>query len=118
MDELNSDASRSPSHIVCAALRQKGTGRVVCGPRHFDAIMWAQILDIPFEQFLHLQAANELPDVDARHRAWQGAEEGFIDQHGRFYTREEAWQAVQLSGQPLKRNEPFCKGALYSENLY
>ena len=92
---------------------------MVCGPRHYDGVMWSQILGIPFEEFTRLQQANELPELDDRHKAWQGAEEGFIDQRGRFYTREEAWDLVMSNGQPTANLDKTGKsGVLYSEHLY
>ena len=85
--------------IVCAAMRQKGTGRIIAGARHHDAVMNAQV------------AASE------GREAWFGAEQGFIDQRGKFYTREEALVFALKNGQRRRR----CGGderALYSENLY
>ncbi len=112
------DPERAKPYIVCAAIRQKNTGLMVCGPRHYDSVMWSQILSIPHEQFLTLQRLNELPAPNDQIKAWQGAEEGFIDQHGTFYGREEAWQIVKTNGQPLTTDECYGNGCLYSEHLY
>ncbi|CAE6710389.1 hypothetical protein [Candidatus Nitrotoga fabula] len=47
-------------------------------------------------------------------------EQGFIDQHGVFMTRTEAWHVAQASGQILRRcgGDDANGGTLYSENLY
>ena len=111
--------SQAKPYIVCSAIRQKDTGAMVCGPRHYDGVMWSQILGIPLEKFVQLQQNNQLPDVDERHKAWQNAEEGFIDQCGRFYTREEAWDLVMSNGQSTANLDKTGKsGVLYSEHLY
>ena len=111
-------ARQAQPYIVCSAIRQKDTGAMVCGPRHYDGVVWSQILGIPFEKFVQLQQNNQLPDVDERHKAWQNAEEGFIDQYGRFYTREEAWAVVTANEQPLVNRDKISDGVLYSEHLY
>jgi hypothetical protein len=41
---------------------------------------------------------------------------GFIDQHGRYYNRQDAWRIAEKNGQILK--EVSIAGTLYSENLY
>ena len=82
--------------VVCAANRYPD-GLVVCGPRHFDSVMHAQ-----------LRAAGGERSV---------AEQGFVDQHGVFLTREEAMEIARAAGQIVRR----CGGdsiRLFSENLY
>lgn len=86
--------------VVCAANRYKQTGRLVVGPRHFDATMRATMAWVGLEDFYQA--------------AW---EQGFIDQWGMFMTREEAWIVAKAAGQIMRR----CggdEGCLYSENLY
>lgn len=88
-----------PRHIVCAANRHLKTGRIVCGARHFDPIMRAQMF--ASEGFPH----------------WRNCEQGFIDQFGVFLTREEAYIIAKANGQITHR----CGGdetTLFSENLY
>lgn len=87
-----------PRLVVCAALRDSA-GRVVVGPRHFDAVMMALI--------------NRMPHS----KQWRGAEQGFIDQRGKFLTREEAWEIAILEGQ-IRRDVGSGAPCLYSENLY
>lgn len=47
-------------------------------------------------------------------------EQGFIDQHGAFMTRTEAWKVAEAAGQILNRcgGDDKNGGTLYSENLY
>jgi hypothetical protein len=83
--------------VVCAALRD-AAGRLVTGARHFDQVMLEQI--------------KRGPDTDA----WRGAEQGFIDQHGKFLTREEAMAIATKWGQIIRDDEG--RQSLFSENLY
>lgn len=86
--------------IVCAAC-WKG-GFIVTGPRHFDNIM-----------------RNEINNRMDTFVGWHDAKQGFIDQFGGFYDREEAMIIVKASGQPfnIERNGGSNK-VLYSEGLY
>lgn len=43
--------------------------------------------------------------------------QGFIDQHGNFYDRQQAWVIAEGNGQIIRYNDG-CEGTLYSENLY
>ena len=47
-------------------------------------------------------------------------EEGFVDQHGRFYDRREAYKIAAANGQIRRRvgGDATDGGTLYSENLY
>lgn len=85
--------------IVCAACRDV-VGQVVCGPRHFDAVMRQQVD--------RMMSYSE---------PWQ---QGFVDQWGRFLTREEAWKVAVAANQIIKRvgGDDASGGRLYSENLY
>ena len=90
---------RPKRRIVCAALKSKVSGRVICGARHFDKTMLSQIT--------HSGGRIE----------WTNAEQGFIDQFSVFVSRQEAWKIAEAAGQILRR----CGGdgkSLYSENLY
>lgn len=86
--------------VVCAAIRHKN-GDIILGPRHFDATMHKQI------------AQYKLIHTD-----WdKSSEQGFIDNHGVFLTRQEAFLIAQKEGQIIRR----CggdEGKLFSENLY
>lgn len=89
---------RRPPVVVCAACRRGDL--VVCGPRHFDATM---------RRLVNAMGLREAT----------GWEQGFVDQSGRFLTREEAMVVVRASGQAF---DPARNGgdgsALYSEGLY
>lgn len=91
--------------IVCAANRH-ADGTIVCGARHFDMIMRRQI-DAQVETGL-----AKLPVIGKRIRhkrwiKWGQADQGFIDQFGRWYDRVTAGEI--FFGQPLP---------LFSEDLY
>ena len=83
--------------IVCAALRVEN--RIICGARHYDAIMRAQINAAEGEEF------------------WKHCEQGFIDQRGNFLTREEAKEIADRQGQIRRRCGGDAK-RLFSENIY
>ena len=87
--------------IVCAAIRYED-GFLLIGARHFDLIMHATLAKIKAEDSTW---------------AYQNAVQGFIDQFGKFYTREEAYIVAKEMGQynPWGSHHP---GVLYSEDLY
>ena len=92
-----SDGANSP-RVVCAALKAAGD-RIICGVRHFDPIMRAQI------------ASSE------GYELWARAEQGFIDSAGAYLSRDAAHRLAQEQGQIRHR----CGGddeQLFSENLY
>lgn len=90
-------SSKITARIVCAAIKN-ALGSVICAPRHFDGVMHAQIA-------MHAQDG------------WKQAEQGFVDQRGRFLTREEAFLIANAAKQIVRRvgGDDRC---LYSENLY
>ena len=93
--------SSIPQLVVCAAIRRKDTGEIIVSARHYDPIMRAII--------------NR--DSAERYNLWFTAEQGFIDNHGKFLTREEARVIATAQGQIRRR----CGGdefRLFSENLY
>lgn len=102
--------------IICAAVQNKD-GRITCGPRHFDGTMWAQILGITLEEFSNIQR-DPAGSVPITVKIWQGAEEGFIDQYGKFYTREEAWPIALENEQINPQEFMWQTGKLHSEHLY
>lgn len=88
----------SKPRIVAAANRSSVDGILIVGARHFDACMRGQI-----------------KAMGRNHTEFY--EQGFIDQHCRFYTREEAHGVASENGQIIRR----CggdEGTLFSENLY
>lgn len=85
--------------VVCAANQHRETGVIICGARHFDSIMRAQ-----------MNATGGFP-------FWNNCDQGFIDQRGVFLTRPDARRLAVEAGQIIRR----CGGdsvKLYSENLY
>jgi hypothetical protein len=47
---------------------------------------------------------------------WKNVYQGFVDQYGKFHTREEAWVIAEREGQI--RQVSGTHGTLYSEDLY
>lgn len=85
--------------IVCAAIFNDETGVMLVGPRHFDGVMRNQINSIGY--------------------AWtkrSRKRQGFIDQFGNFWDRQQAWKIAEARGQI--RQVSGTKGTLYSEDLY
>jgi len=82
--------------IVCAANRFEN-GPILIGARHFD-------------QHMHIQANYMGVKGSEPH------EQGFIDQYGKFYNREEAWEIAKKNGQIIR--DVSSPGSLFSENLY
>lgn len=102
--------------IVCAAIRHKLDGRLICGPRHFDETMWCQILGISRAEWKRTEDDTRKLPPDIAH--WSQADQGFIDQHGEFLTREEAWPIAAAAGQILSDQRNWQHGCLHSEHLY
>ena len=87
-----------PKYIVCAAIRRDG--HIVCGARHFDGIMRSQLAQMGQNAGVY----------------W---EQGFIDNFGKFYTREEALKLALEMGQIRRTGGGFdLSKELFSENLY
>ena len=52
-------------------------------------------------------------------KSWADAEQGFIDQWGRFYTREEALRVARQNNQIIVPDHQMLSAvALHSEDLY
>lgn len=92
----------SPPRIVCAAQR-RDDGAIVIGARHFDHMM--------------VMAIKSRSDYNPDAFDWQRSESGFVDQHGKFWTREEAWVIADKNGQ-IWRDRDWFPGLLHSEHLY
>lgn len=91
-------------HVVCAAVRLQD-GLIVCGARHFDMLMRAQLDRICGKRIDTLL---------------KGAEQGFIDQFGTFLSRKDAYRIAQSVPQPRRTGGGWHTGVhdLYSEDLY
>lgn len=86
--------------IVCAAMRhRKYQEKIVCSARHWDKIVRN-----------YFDAGEKVRPLE-----W---EQGFIDQWGRFHSREEAYKIVQDNGQPFNADRNGSDIILYSEGLY
>lgn len=95
----------SQRRIVCAALRAPD-GELLLGIRHYSADMRRQIyFRHDGAKFKHLHDENQ----------------GFVDQHGVYVGREEAYRVAQEAGQ-ITRPQACGNGLdgpkLYSEGLY
>ena len=75
---------------------------MLVGPRHFDYVMLLQ------HRALRIQYEED------------ESEKGFVDQEGKFYTRQEAWRLAQATQQIRHRvyGDEAHGGTLFSENLY
>lgn len=101
LKDSNFGRSDGYQRIVCAANRYS-SGHIVLGARHFDPLMHDQIKALR-ESGVDLDKSTH--------------EQGFIDQHRNFLTREEAHVIAKANYQIIRR----CGGddhTLYSENLY
>jgi hypothetical protein len=87
--------------IVCAAMRDTKTGKVICSVRHWD--------ELSRQRFNSQEEAMDFDD-----------EQGFVDNKYQFLTRTEAWQVAEAAGQIKRRcgGDTADGGTLYSENLY
>lgn len=91
-------------YVVCAANKNGLTGLIICGARHWDDIMCAAA-----------DASGETGDWTDD--PW---EQGFIDQFGKFLTREEAATIVMANKQKLngELGGEYQVNYLFSEHLY
>lgn len=92
-----------PRVVVCAAIKFTTEGRdfLVCSARHYDQTMVEQIKTIGIVAF----------------NAKMKYEQGFIDQYGKFMTREEAYKVAKEANQ-IKYKCGGDENQLFSENLY
>jgi hypothetical protein len=96
-----------PRRVVCAAIRSEN-GKILIGIRHYSEDMHNQIQNrIDGKDFHHLGDDNQ----------------GFVDQHGVYMTRREAYLVALGANQII--NENACSSdsegkwtELYSEALY
>lgn len=90
-----------PRRIVCAAIRA-ADGSLLLGIRHYSADMHAQI-------------AVRTDGEKFKHRS--GIDQGFVDQHGAYLMRGEAYDVACQAGQ-TDPHRACSHGSLYSEDLY
>lgn len=97
--------ARTGRRVVCAAVRA-ADGEVLLGIRHYSHDM-------------HVQLAARADGEKFMHRL--GDDQGFVDQHGRYLSREEAYVVAMAAGQVI--GPQHCRQGpngpqLYSEGLY
>lgn len=85
--------------VVCAALCDLETGAILLGVRHFD-------------EFMRSTIAYDTSEID-----WTLAEQGFVDQQGKFMNRQESHDVASAANQIIRRVGGDT-GKLFSENLY
>ena len=88
--------SVTPRKVVCAANRHRTKGIIICGARHWDKLMRAQ--------------------VEALGEDYVSWDQGSIDQFGDWMGRKTAWNVAL--GQDQIRRAVGPEGTLFSENLY
>ena len=99
--------------IICAAMRSTKYGTIVASPRHCDQIGAVQ-MD-------HVNTAHvKDKSTKVSESVFQAWEQGFIDQFGTFFNRQQAWKIAEKRGQIIHRvgGDTYKDGTLYSENLY
>lgn len=98
--EQQTQMSRPPyqRRVVCAANRHLDTNVLVIGPRHYDEIMHKHIAQLSYRK--------------------HNMEQGFIDQHGVFMDRKEAYLVAREASQIRFKTGNPDEPVLYSEDLY
>ena len=97
---IRSDLPRT--RIVCAAIRG-ADGQIVTSARHYDKNMLNQI------------EMMQNPD-NFYHRSRE--DQGFIDQFGNYYTRQEAYTIAYRNEQIHREVNTSSENTLFSEHLY
>jgi hypothetical protein len=93
--------------IICAATKVEYLAEdkylksvVICSPRHWDVIAREQF------KVMNISQSNVKSET-----------QGFVDQYGDFYTREQAWIIADKNKQIVRRVGGDHE-KLFSENLY
>jgi hypothetical protein len=89
---------------------------MILGPRHWDTTMHEIYERMEKEHEAKRILNPELQEFPACHHFAQG----FIDRHGKWLTREEAWVIAEAAGQIIREvgGDKINGGRLFSENLY
>lgn len=95
-------SDRTQRRVVCAALYDSELDMSICGPRHCDMTMHYIICAMP----------NDIRDQLRR------GKQGFVDQWGKFMTREEAFEVATAAGQIIEKTGNPDSKELFSEDLY
>lgn len=99
MNKFSFEKNGTLRRIVCAAVQAKD-GEVITGIRHFSPDM---------KKMINLHPSPEKFRFNST--------QGFVDQFGDFWNRQDAWKIAQNASQIYRR----CggdEGKLFSENLY
>ncbi len=102
----------SPPRIVCAANKNQLSQEIAIGVRHFCPLMHLNI-----RMMCATRGIDPMNLKDDYAFGWRTSEQGFIDQHGVFYTREAGWKIADANGQ-IFRDRDWQPGCLHSEHLY
>lgn len=118
IDQHYKEAGLSAAWIVCAANRlyykdKDGNPQtvIVPGARHHDGVM------APIRCLCLGKGPSDPVTLATLDDNFIGEDQGFIDQHGHFYSRHEAWIVAERNGQ-IKHPTGWLHGRLHSENLY
>ena len=107
--------------VVTAANRDRESGLIVVGARHFDHIMRAQMFALSGTEH---SIASDWQNTDfseylSTDSKWKSSEQGFIDNYGDFLTRAEAYVVAKHADQftnQWKTNDH--ENYLFSENIH
>lgn len=111
---VNPETGLSKPRIVAAAIRNE-LDDVIVGVRHYDSHMRMQLkLHDRIHELLSMFSSHESINF---WRTGARIEQGFVDQHAKYYSREAAWIIAKDNDQII-RIVPGSEGTLYSENLY
>lgn len=106
------------NRIVCAAMRiDIGVEKIIIpSPRHLDKTA----RELAKSVIPHMLLKNSALVESELHLLLHESDQGFIDKHGEFHSRTEAWTIAFDAGQIFRRvgGDETDGGTLYSENLY
>jgi len=99
-----------PRRIVCAAMLMDD-GLIVTGIRHYSPEMRATLRRI-------YGSGLKVFGVWLKKPYWFRVKaQGFVDTHGTFVPRKEAWLTAEANAQ-IRPHSSLVRGTLYSEDLY
>lgn len=102
----------SLNRIVCAANSAVGSP-LILGPRHWDETMHRTYQSLKASHDFEKEQLGLTMEFPETHVFTQG----FIDKHGDFKTRQQAWHIALAAGQII-RKVGGPEGTLFSEHLY
>lgn len=105
--EYVSEHIRTQRIIVCAALRFPHLDLIIPGARHYS-----KDVNVMMNR---LKALGLMPD---KKEQAVGDNQGFLDNFGNYWTREQALIIAKAAGQLEGRDKSGCEDELFSEDLY